>query len=241
MNLTNDEPQKTHSPQKMSSGKCPWYTKNVWIILLLVFFFPIGLFLMWKYSKWGKKTKGIITAVILILAIVSSVDNKETEPSNDSIVSIDEQRGVEENSSAQETTISTEYTEEEPAAQTGTITEDATDTGETRTEVTDTIAQVEISAESAEPENITSVELQEVQVPEAEEQAVALPETTAAPTTAPPVATGTHYVANTNTGKFHVPSCSSVDQIHSENRWDFTGSREELIAQGYQPCKRCNP
>lgn len=49
------------------------------------------------------------------------------------------------------------------------------------------------------------------------------------------------YVANTNTMKFHYPSCSSVEDIQPGNRWDFTGDRAELIAQGYQPCKRCNP
>ncbi len=49
------------------------------------------------------------------------------------------------------------------------------------------------------------------------------------------------YVLNTNTHKFHHPSCSSVDEIKSKNRQDFTGSREEVINQGYEPCKRCNP
>ena len=49
------------------------------------------------------------------------------------------------------------------------------------------------------------------------------------------------YVANMNTMKFHHPSCSSADDIKPQNRWDFEGTRDELIAQGYVPCKRCNP
>ena len=49
------------------------------------------------------------------------------------------------------------------------------------------------------------------------------------------------YVANTNTKKFHVPSCSSVTDMKERNKWYFTGSREELIEQGYEPCKRCKP
>lgn len=49
------------------------------------------------------------------------------------------------------------------------------------------------------------------------------------------------YVVNTNTGKFHYPSCSSADQIKPTNRWDYNGIRDELISMGYQPCKRCNP
>ena len=49
------------------------------------------------------------------------------------------------------------------------------------------------------------------------------------------------YIANTNTKKFHVPDCSSVKDMKESNKLYFTGTREELIEQGYQPCKRCNP
>ena len=49
------------------------------------------------------------------------------------------------------------------------------------------------------------------------------------------------YVANTNSKKFHSPGCSSVTDMKASNRWDFTGTREELIAMGYEPCKRCKP
>ena len=49
------------------------------------------------------------------------------------------------------------------------------------------------------------------------------------------------YVLNTNTKKFHLPSCSSADDIKESNRQEYNGSREDLIAQGYDPCKRCNP
>ena len=49
------------------------------------------------------------------------------------------------------------------------------------------------------------------------------------------------YVMNTNTKKFHRPYCSSVKDIKDKNRRDTTLSREEIISQGYAPCKRCNP
>lgn len=54
-------------------------------------------------------------------------------------------------------------------------------------------------------------------------------------------ATQADYVLNTNTKKFHLPSCSSADDIKDSNRQEYHGSREDLIAQGYDPCKRCNP
>lgn len=49
------------------------------------------------------------------------------------------------------------------------------------------------------------------------------------------------YVLNTNTHKFHVPSCSSVESIKKKNRKDVNESREQIISEGYAPCKRCNP
>ena len=55
-----------------------------------------------------------------------------------------------------------------------------------------------------------------------------------------PLAASTTYVLNTNTKKFHRPQCSSVDQMKEKNRQDSTKSREELVEEGYTPCKRCN-
>lgn len=49
------------------------------------------------------------------------------------------------------------------------------------------------------------------------------------------------YVLNTNSKKFHKPTCSSVDQMSPKNRQDVEDTRENIIANGYDPCKRCNP
>lgn len=49
------------------------------------------------------------------------------------------------------------------------------------------------------------------------------------------------YILNTNTHKFHYPSCSSVRQMNEANKKEYTGSRDDLIAQGYDPCGICNP
>lgn len=49
------------------------------------------------------------------------------------------------------------------------------------------------------------------------------------------------YVLNTNTHKFHYPDCSSVSDMAAKNRLDFSGSRDEVIAMEYVPCKRCRP
>ena len=74
-------------------------------------------------------------------------------------------------------------------------------------------------------------------------------EPTTAPTSAPTKEQGPKetednaqdYVLNTNTKKFHYPSCSSADDIKKSNRKDYHGTREEVIDMGYEPCKRCHP
>ena len=50
-----------------------------------------------------------------------------------------------------------------------------------------------------------------------------------------------HYIINTGTKKFHKPDCSSVKKMSDQNKKESGQSREELIAEGYEPCKNCNP
>lgn len=49
------------------------------------------------------------------------------------------------------------------------------------------------------------------------------------------------YILNTNSHKFHLPSCSGVTGIKEENKKVFRGTRSDVIDQGYEACKRCNP
>lgn len=46
------------------------------------------------------------------------------------------------------------------------------------------------------------------------------------------------YILNSKTKKFHKPSCN---YLPTTNRVDSSSSREEIIGQGYEPCKKCNP
>ena len=65
------------------------------------------------------------------------------------------------------------------------------------------------------------------------------PEPTPEPTPTPvPVNT---YVLYTNTKRFHKPSCASVSEIKESNKEIFEGTRDEVIAMGYEPCGRCRP
>lgn len=49
------------------------------------------------------------------------------------------------------------------------------------------------------------------------------------------------YVLNTNTKKFHYPSCSSVSQMKDKNKEVMTATRDDLIEMGYSPCGNCHP
>ena len=49
------------------------------------------------------------------------------------------------------------------------------------------------------------------------------------------------YVVNTNSNKFHLPDCEGAEQIADHNRLDVHTTREDLIAQGYEPCGSCQP
>ena len=53
--------------------------------------------------------------------------------------------------------------------------------------------------------------------------------------------TSASYILNKNTKKFHYPSCSSVDRMKESNKEYYTGSRDELINRGYDPCGNCHP
>ena len=50
------------------------------------------------------------------------------------------------------------------------------------------------------------------------------------------------YIANANTGKFHIPSCGSVNQMKESNKvYYYDVTRDDMIAWGYVPCQKCNP
>lgn len=49
------------------------------------------------------------------------------------------------------------------------------------------------------------------------------------------------YVLNTNTYKYHLPTCKSVNKIAEYNKQIFKGDKENLEKAGYSKCKNCNP
>ncbi|WP_297212567.1 DNA/RNA non-specific endonuclease [uncultured Flavonifractor sp.] len=71
-------------------------------------------------------------------------------------------------------------------------------------------------------------------------------ETEAQPAETPAETTGAAeetaaYVLNTSSMKFHLPDCPGVESMSPANRQDYTGSRQDLLEQGYSPCGTCKP
>lgn len=50
----------------------------------------------------------------------------------------------------------------------------------------------------------------------------------------------TEYFANKNTKKFHKKTCTYAKRLNQENIY-ICSSREQLIAEGYTPCGKCEP
>lgn len=49
------------------------------------------------------------------------------------------------------------------------------------------------------------------------------------------------YILNTNTMKFHLPSCKHANEIADHNKLLSNEIRDTILEKGYVPCKICNP
>ncbi len=48
-----------------------------------------------------------------------------------------------------------------------------------------------------------------------------------------------NYVINTSTKKFHNPNCYTIKEIKNNNLSQSTKSYDDLVKEGYSPCKKC--
>lgn len=54
------------------------YEKDWFVVLMLILFFPVGLYLMWKHTKWNKVVKIVISVFFGIMIICSSGNENKT-------------------------------------------------------------------------------------------------------------------------------------------------------------------
>lgn len=90
--------------------------------------------------------------------------------------------------------------------------------------------QLTFETEKQAQQPVTRSNVQQAQTQAADEQTQAAGEQTR-----------TDYVLNANTKKFHYPDCPSVAKMSEKNKIYYTGTRDEVIQMGYEPCANCNP
>ena len=86
--------EQTQSPIN-NNPKTKWYQKSFGIVLLLILFFPVGLYLMWKYSNWNKVVKIVVTVIVAIILISAMSDSKSLEDdAKDEIANIKNENNI---------------------------------------------------------------------------------------------------------------------------------------------------
>ena len=91
--------QPTGQPVEESSEilkkESKWYDKKALVIILLVIFFPVGLYALWKSNRFSKMSKGIITAVVIaILLIFGFMDEQEEKTIQDQQKTVEKKSNI---------------------------------------------------------------------------------------------------------------------------------------------------
>lgn len=189
---SGDKNEKSSMENKSINEKAetnfPFYTKNWFVLIMLFFFAPLGIFLLWRRKKWSKAVKIILTAVSLYWFMFVIFVNFPYAP--ESVYS--------------DTTNSfiTEQTENNEIYSKVTVTEIETesDTSKLYTET-----------ESRKTNGSSGNNIQH-----ADSYTPPTTEKSTVPATHP-TPTGEKFVLNTNTKVYHRPTCRYVEKIKPEN------------------------
>lgn len=230
--------------------KKKFYEKTWFIILMSVFVPPVALgVLLFKKKDLNKIIKFIVCAILAFWSLIwiiavfvpadENADNSATttQSTTEHLASISEK-----NTEAPTEQITTT---EEVATEESTMLKEATTEEET------TKAQTEISATTKTPTTTKTSTTKPIttKAPATTKiETTKTPTTTQKPTTTKPVETTqkevqseSYYVLNTNTHKFHRPSCRHVSSIHAENYSESSSSSSSIISNGFEPCGTCKP
>jgi hypothetical protein len=79
-------PAKSAAAKDESTEKAekPWYKSSWFAIIMLILFFPVGLFLMWKFTGWHVAVKILVTIATIVIVIVANMQPKPLEIEVDS-------------------------------------------------------------------------------------------------------------------------------------------------------------
>lgn len=73
---------KKHIKSKGSTNKKDerWYQKNLWIVVFLIVFWPLGLYWMWRHAQWKTYAKIIVSALELLFFIIFVASGGHASP-----------------------------------------------------------------------------------------------------------------------------------------------------------------
>jgi len=74
--------QNSNFMEQQNTNSNAWYEKNWLVILLCIFFFPVGLYALWKNSTISKGWKIGVTIIIALIVISNVGDKKESTSNN---------------------------------------------------------------------------------------------------------------------------------------------------------------
>lgn len=75
--------EKTQTENDINNNiELKWHQKPISTILFLIFFFPLGVFFMWKNGNFSKKSRIVVTTVIALLFIFAISDDSKTTTSS---------------------------------------------------------------------------------------------------------------------------------------------------------------
>ena len=74
--VTNKLSEKNSSNVLVSGQKeKKWYEKTWLICFMLIFFFPLGLIMLWLFGEYSVKAKSVVTLIIVLLLFIGYENN----------------------------------------------------------------------------------------------------------------------------------------------------------------------
>ena len=61
------------------TAKNKWYDKKALVIILLIIFFPVGLYALWKNNKFSMISKGVITVIVAFFVVIFALQGNQPE------------------------------------------------------------------------------------------------------------------------------------------------------------------
>lgn len=191
---SGDKNAKNSMENKATNEKAentlPFYTKNWFILIMLFFFAPLGIFLLWRRKKWSKALKIILTALSLYWFMF--------------VIFVDFPYAPESGSSDTTGSFITEQTENREIYSEATVTET-----QTESDTYEFYTETETEKNSGSGSSGNNIQHTDSYTP-------ATTEKSTVPTTHP-TPTGEKFVLNTNTKVYHRPDCRYVEKIKPEN------------------------